>query len=192
MAKKIAFYFGDRDPDDFKRGVWVASADGTQRRWLSEGVRPKWSPDGESLAFTSSHDGEPSIYVLQGEKRERVLHESYDRIIGPCWSPDGQRLAFVGQRDGASELAIVGAGGEKDSFRVLVRGRVGWVPSWSPDGKAILFWKKLDDGSYRFHTVHPDADGEPVIIEGQAGQFNSDPCWSPDGKQIAFTTKRDE
>jgi Tol biopolymer transport system component len=188
---QIIFDVQARNPAKAKVGVWTMNSDGTDRKWLCEGERGRWSPDGTRIAVRSSHEGFPSLYVVTPRFRKRILHEDYERVVGAIWSPDSSKLAFIGQRNGQSELAIVSAKGEDDSFSVRWRGNIGWQPSWSPDGKQILLWVKDEAGAERLHLISSTGDDGPQEIPGQGGtSFNSDATWSPDGARIIFASDR--
>lgn len=195
---QIVFCQSVRNAFGARPGVWVMNFDGRGREWISEGRRPRWSPDGEKLAFVSDHEGFESVYVMELStldlKRIRVLERGYDQIIGASWSPNSERLVFVGYKGGRhpqsqqAELAIVEAK-ENQKPKILHHGYVGWQPDWSPDGKQIVFW--IRDGiNERLHLLEIDSDKPPRLMPGQFTQRNSDPVWSPDGKKIAFSSDR--
>lgn len=189
---KIAFYSYGEERDGIKAGIWVMNADGKNRKWLCEGQRPKWSPDGTKIAYASDHEGERSVYIYEMGQSRRVLHEEFESIAGPNWSPDGKQLIFVGGRNGQKELVIFSATGSEDWMKVRLKGQIGWVPSWSPDGKSILIWLRRDNGASWLHTVNPNTDDKLVLLKGQEDTFfNSDASWSPDGTTIAFTSDRE-
>ena len=56
---------------------------------------PSWSPDGAQMAFVSSRDGNPDVYVMNadGTKVTRLTNlPGENRVIS--WSPDGATIAF--------------------------------------------------------------------------------------------------
>ncbi len=67
----------------------MINADGSERRQLTDrGAEPVWSSDGRTIAFHSSRDGNPEIYVMNadGSGQRRLTHTpSLD--ISLAWSP---------------------------------------------------------------------------------------------------------
>src|SRR6185436_15955834 len=59
----------------------------------------EWSPDGSSIAFVSSRDGNREIYLVRpdGSGLERLTNDPANDDI-PKWSPDGKRIAFQAVR----------------------------------------------------------------------------------------------
>ena len=119
--KQLAFHLGPGHAGGERPGVYVMNADGQGREWICEGLRPRWSPDGEKLAVASQHEGFSSLYIYDifAASLTRVLARGYDQVTGGCWSPDGKRLAFVGYRGGThysggqGEVAVVEAAADQ-------------------------------------------------------------------------------
>lgn len=94
-ARHIAFiYAGD---------IWVVPKAGGLAVRLSsprgEEMFPKFSPDGEEIAFSATYDGNQDIYVIPvggGVPRRITYHGAPDRLVN--WYPDGKHLLFATSR----------------------------------------------------------------------------------------------
>ncbi|HJT31394.1 MAG TPA: hypothetical protein VJ783_05040 [Pirellulales bacterium] len=193
---QIVFFLDVTNKFGHKPGVWIMNADGTGREWLCEGTRPRWSPEGDRIAFVSKHEGFESVYVLDTVTLEktRLLGRGYDQIVGASWSPDGKQLVFVGYKNGRpfqggqGEVSLVDVASDQKPT-VLTQGVVGWHPDWSPDGKHLVFWF-YTNRQERLHVLELGSEKPPRLLPGQFTPRNSDPAWSPDGKKIAFSSDR--
>jgi WD40 repeat protein len=66
---------------------------------------PAWSPDGGSIAYTSTQDGNPEIYLMDknGQNSRRLTFSpSVDQQ--PVWQTDSQHLFFVSYRRGNNDI----------------------------------------------------------------------------------------
>jgi len=111
----------DRNTYEYHRSIWVTSASGTPGRRFSAGdndTTPRWSPDGQSLAFLRGAAGEvkpknedergrgvgkPQLWVLPADGGEaRQLTWARYGVGDPEWSPDGASIVYsaeVGEPD---------------------------------------------------------------------------------------------
>ena len=156
------------------------------------------------IAFVSRRDGNPEIYVMDingGNPQNLTNHP--DRDWDPSWSPHGKRIAFVSDRDGhfladmpdipSYEIYVMDAdgGNQRRLTNDLSDDR---SPSWSPDGKRIVFTsrrKKDADGHFNLEIYVMDADdGNQQNLTNNPGEDRF-PSWSPDGKHIVFSSRRD-
>lgn len=104
-----------------------------------------------------------------------------------AFSPDGRLLAYTAQRQGRDALFVL----DVRSRRVVQRLDTGLdqmiAPSWSPDGRRIVF-----AGSYGgFSNMYMiDADGSDLrqLTNDSYGVLM--PSWSPDGRRVAFVSDR--
>ena len=151
------------------------------------------------IAFMStrnSDNGEIFLMNPDGKRvRQLTRHLEYDAV--PAWSPDGKKITFMSFRDKHQfqgwgsingEIYVMNADGTNPTNLTQSPERADGSPSWSPDGKRIVFhvfeqgiadiWVMgSDGGNPRNLTNHDALDGYPD--------------WSPDGKQIAFSSDRD-
>ena len=102
-------------------------------------VSPSYSPDGSKVAFCSNRSGGPQIYVLDlgSGREERVSFVDSSYCTSPAWSPKGDRLAFVCRQDGGFQINVSDLAG--DQVEQLTFGGDNEDPSWSPDGRFIVF-----------------------------------------------------
>ncbi len=100
---------------------------------------PRFSPDGEWLAYTSNESGVPEVFVRHVSGSRRRIQVSRDGGAGPVWSPDGKEI-FFGSRGRLMAVAVAsGADLELSVPRELFSGNFVWERpdnfDVSPDGK---------------------------------------------------------
>ena len=97
--------------------IWVASADGSNPRrvtLLPVTSGPRWSPDGQSLAFGALAPGlvRPDIWIVDangGTPRQVTSEPSYETILS--WAADGRSLYAISDRTGMWEVWNIPANG---------------------------------------------------------------------------------
>ena len=155
-------------------GIVIERADGTHRRRLARVTVPTqlvWAPSGDRIAYVAD-DG----LVVIGDDGTRLW--SLAAGGDPAWSSDGSRLAFTDGETGPIETVNADGTGE----RRLTNGAYDQSPSWSPDGRLVVFARALSAGGADSLFVVGD-DGSGLRALGLAG---TSPAWSPDGRKIAF------
>ena len=197
---KIAFD-SERDGDS---DIYVMDADGTNVVQLVDAkgadAEPAWSPDGTKIAYeTFRHDPDeilPEIRVvaLDGSSDRRITsNKRFEYNV--TWSPDGARLAFASQkfRDGSNWgiFTIRSTGG--DLRRVTRNTRVGGggvdgSPSYSPDGRWIVFQREWDALDYADEIFKVRTNGRRLTRLTRHVGVDQQPEWSPDGTKIVYTS----
>ncbi len=154
------------------------------------------------IAFVSRRDGNPEIYVMDADgKNQRRLTNNRHDDWSPSWSPDGRRIAFISERDGhphrrvpgwfTSEIYVMDADGS-NQINLTNNPHDDRSPSWSPDGKRIVFQSDRDnDRGHNIEIYVMDADGSNQINLTNNLTMDGDPAWSPDGKRIVFSAQRE-
>lgn len=108
----------DRLENNYKRNIWLISVSGGDPIQLTRSGKdsqPRWSPDGNTLAFVSGRDKKPQIYLMRvavpgGEPR--ALTTMPNGANSPVWSPDGTHIAFLANMS-ADERAQEDSGEEE-------------------------------------------------------------------------------
>jgi TolB protein len=186
-------------PNEGQIGLFVAARDGSGEHPLlttrDTDYDPVWSPDGQSIVFTSDREGSADLFRVKpdGSGLERLTESpAYDDQA--AFSPDGRQLVFVTTRAGgranvwtmeiATRRASPLTSGDGGDFR----------PSWSPDGRWIAFssgrgstftfahgrWERLQFADV--YIVHPDGTG--LKQAGDHGNFCGSPKWTADSRHI--------
>jgi Tol biopolymer transport system component len=184
-------YGGNRE--NVRGGIWIINVEDGTRRWLCEGERMDWSPDGTKLLVESVTRpfGALEIVNVDSGQRKRVVENTYEKIPGGSWSPDGKKIAFIGFREYSthqSELVVMDADGAAESQKILLRGRLAWQPHWSPDGAKLTFTMWQPSGVEHSYTINVVGDHTPQKFENQEpGIKTVEAQWSGDGKRIVFS-----
>lgn len=155
---------------------------------------PAWSPDGTRIAFRSTRDGGPALYITntEGSLLKRLVSSTPDAPIGGvAWSPDGQTLVY----DHNCALKTIDVDGGEP--RVLLEPPVGRdvcfrEPHYAPDGKTVVFAASIDSARSAIFAISVRG-GTPTqltdSVDGPASERA--PVFSPDGAQLAFVSERE-
>jgi Tol biopolymer transport system component len=145
------------------------------------------APDAKTFAYAArAANGLGDIFVQRvGGGTPVNVTNSPENEASPTFSPDGDHIAFDVVGPGAG-VFVMGATGE--TRRRLTT--FGAHPSWSPDGKEIVFCDEAIFAPESRNTqsalwIVDVASGKTrKLFAGDAVQ----PSWSPDGRWIAFWT----
>lgn len=172
------------------------------------------SPDGKKIVFTSDRGGDLDIWVMDSDGRNaRQLTQTLGYDGGPWWSPDGKKICFRAYHPQTSE--------EIDDYKALLKQHLirpttldlyvmnadgsdchavtndreariaDFAPSWTHDGKALVFASNRDDPKRRqFEVYKVNLDGSGLERLTYGDQFDGFPNFSPDGKQFVWASNR--
>ena len=167
--------------------ICIMKADGTGFRRLTtnDGVRhfyPSLSLDGNTVlyaAFRESNVYEIYAYALGDGSVDRLTNR-IGVLNAPEVSPNGQSITFKRWNPATdrNQIMIMDRNGDNPHNIPLVEG---WDPTWSPDGKQILFASDRN-GPVQLFVVKENGKGLNQISNLPAIRGRND--WSPDGGSI--------
>ena len=103
---------------------------------------PAISPDGSRVAFVSTRDGNPEIYVMDADGTSLTRVTNDPQPDGrPVFTPDGAGLVFQSQRAVAGKqfLEIYTAALDGTGLKALTTDSMNQTPTVSPDGGTIAY-----------------------------------------------------
>jgi Tol biopolymer transport system component len=172
--------------------VFIARTDGTELRQLTDGDSqkrsPRWSPDGEHIAFYSNRTGKSQIWTIKRDGSDlRQLTNDPRGGTGPVvWSPDGSRLAYCVSGYGVYILQTAKPWTEQSPEALPpIDNRSEWISawSWSGDGRKLLVqhWRTADGVTTGFSTYSLDSHEYERLTE-----IGSRPRWLKDNRRLIF------
>lgn len=181
-GKKLV-YASDQD-------IWIANSDGSGSRRLYGSMSWDGDPvfyDSSSILFASEQvDAFSSRFIsihrigIDGAGRRQLTTNADSRE--PALSPGRDKIAYISRigndydiwvmaADGSSKIRLTDGKGDERN------------PSWSPEGKYILY-------SFGGNIFRTDASGVRTIQLTNDTFQNTCPAVSPDGARIAFVSNR--
>ncbi|MFW6010421.1 MAG: TolB family protein, partial [Gemmatimonadota bacterium] len=178
----------------------------TRDAGVSLNYHPRYSPDGQWIAFISDREGQDHLWVMRADGTEpRAVFSNNDvRATQPAWAPDGEylvvRRSYVGSGSGAGRSGLWmyhRDGGE--GVALVTDDNPRW-PSVSPDGRYLYYHvatggrdalagdyalRRLDLGSGETLDLTPGNTGGAASGRLSSGGAFA-PQISPDGRRLAF------
>jgi len=137
---------------------------------------PSYSPDGSRICFESDRGGQQQIYVMAagGGQAQRISFGD-GAYSTPVWSPRGDYIAFTKQAQGRFAIGIMRPDGSGE--RILTEGYHNEGPTWSPNGRVIMFFRDPGGNSGpSLYTIDITGRNE---LRVPTPSYASDPAWSP-------------
>ena len=162
-------------------------------------VQPRFSPDGESVAFVSDKSGGDNLWTMRLDKTDttQVSRGNGNLFVSPEWTPDGEYIVVsrAGGLGGIAKLYMYHA--ERGSPLSLVttpatRKMIGATPT--PDGRYV--WYAGGTGDWQYNAQLPRYqlyryDREMGTTATMTNRYGSGfrPAVSPDGEWLVYGTR---
>ena len=116
----------------------------------------------------------------------RYLGGGNFRWTYPSFSPNGRKIVFSSLRHNSSEIYMINVNGT--GLLRLTKTKYWEVgPSFTPDGKSILFISDKDNYAGEPYLINTDGTNYRKLMPGYYGV--SDAVYNPDGTYVAFTVQ---
>jgi len=180
--------------------VYSMNFDGTNQTRLSKvqgtDSGPRLSRDGSTIVFSSDRDGNSEIYKMgaDGSGVARLTNDSgasEPADTSPAISPDGATIAWATTRGGSRTIYLMNVDGSNQ--RPLEGTGTGKTPltgsaidpSFSPDGKSLVYLGTRSDGYYVL-VVRNLATGAENVISPKANAILRSPRFNRAGNVLFF------
>ena len=187
----VVFFEGLGQQED----IGIVRVDGTAYRKLTDDPivdrHPRWSPDGQRIAFGSRRTGKWEVWSIHrdgsGLERLTTSHGPDERGLYPVWSPDGAFLAYQRGRGLGSVIMSVEdntSGGLLPVLPSLEEEGAEFIAwSWSSDGKELAGWRRdRSTGRDRGIIVYSfDSEAFESLTD-----FGRNPVWLGDNRRLLF------
>lgn len=161
----------EKEKEKEHAAIWLHDLETGKSTQLTSGSAsdhsPRWSPDGQSIAFLSNRHEKMQIFIIPIHGGEARQVTKFVQGVGgaPSWSPDGKHLAFTA------------------------------CPITEPRDPTKPY--RVTRFAYRFNEMEyiDDVAQSIYVISAEGGEarritedafMNSNPTWSPDGKELLY------
>ena len=194
----------------YQGDLWMVASEGgvAQRLTSHDGYdrQPHWSPDGRSLTFTSTREGQSDVYLIAsegGEAKRLTWHSDGDLALD--FTPDGAEVLFASGRVGGPALFRVPVtGGNPTRLFQAHRTKV-YHAAYGPAGSPLImsfgsenraWWRRGYRGSNSAKIWLADSSVAPItsarmprrLFAEEANAHWAD--WGSRGERVYFVSDR--
>lgn len=151
----------------------------------------RYSGEGNLILLSIEENGYAHLFIQSNRSQDLPLTRITDggwNDVAPTLSPDRTQIAFASDRNGywdlytmdlqSGEVTQITSSPEYDSS-----------PSWSPDGKWLVFETYVND-NLEISVVSVGDRSQAIIPVTFDPSSDHSPVWAPDGRHVAFISSR--
>ncbi|HZI95073.1 MAG TPA: hypothetical protein VFE84_12575, partial [Patescibacteria group bacterium] len=146
-----------------------------------------WSPDGDNVAVFARKENKRLLLLYNAVTGKQVRSDVIDVDVAksPAFSPDGKRIAFEGNKDGQVDIFEYNL---ETSRLTNITNDVFYDsnPSWSSDGKTILYNRRINSYEKIFLLDYEDPAQKTQVTFGETSDVQ--PSFSRDGKRVYYAS----
>jgi Tol biopolymer transport system component len=151
---------------------------------VAQDIVPRWSPDGQWIAFLSDRSGKYEIWKVRpdGTGLTQMTNEPDREVIAPVWSPDSSKLLYQIRNVNSYVIDANRSGTEQTPQGLAGRPPSGFIPwDWSPDGTLLVGWQPVNE--QRSMVVYSFAQQRYDRFVTRIGAY---PIWLNDNQRVLF------
>jgi Tol biopolymer transport system component len=190
--------------------LWRQTLGNRNAEQLTDGAgydyQPDWSPDGKSVVYVTYQNDAMELWLLDlPTGKTHALTSGSAVNVEPRWSPDGKRILWVSTEynkrfhifaaefvNGELKNKTRLTGETKSSLPRYYYSQydIEINPTWSRDGKEILFVSNKDHiyGTGGFWTMKAEPGSEAREIHYEETSWKARPEFSPDGSRLVYSS----
>src|SRR5262245_3408945 len=201
-GKNGAIYFESFNDQTQSTDIYAISPSGSGLREVtktqdSDEADPSVSPNGRLVAFVSDTGGTGAYHLAlmsSNGSGAHALAAGGVAAAAPTWSPNGRLIAFSrcltldpeGGNCTNAQIAVIGSNGRGVKLLTKrVAGAVDSRPSWSPNGKQLVFQRMVASGAVSVWTVNATGKSSRRIVN-DASDVDHNPTWAPNGRTLVY------
>src|SRR5881628_622831 len=152
-------------------------------------TEPAFSPDGSRIAFTSTRDGQPEIYIMDADGTSAGRLTNSPGADGDAsFTADGQSVVFHSQRTGHRQIFLQPIT-SSDAVQLTQEPADNSQPTVSPDGETIAFVSNRE-GNNHIWLMSKDGSNQRPLTRGQQSKETA-PHFLRDGS-LAYLLEQKE
>ena len=173
-----------------RKEVYVSDVLGNHPKQITKhralAVSPRFTPEGNSLAYSSYHHGNQDLYItdLRQDRQTNVISRRPGMNLAPAFLPDGNMVVTLSVGGNPDLYLLDRKGGIIN--QLTSQAGLNVSPSASPDGRFIAFSSDRSRGGHPKVYLMDLGSRQVSMLQNSVAEC-SEPSWSPKGDEIAFT-----